>query len=120
MSMPHSKPSPPWSNDSAPCHHAGGKEAGNREQRGLEGRAFSFQFPVSTFEFRVSSFDFRFSSFHFRVSNFGFRVTTIAVAMSGGVDSSTAAALLVENNSDAKPSTGSARASVIGLTMQLW
>ena len=46
---------------------------------------------------------------------------TIAVAMSGGVDSSTAAALLVENNSDSKPSTGSARrASVIGLTMQLW
>ena len=46
---------------------------------------------------------------------------TIAVAMSGGVDSSTAAALLVENNSDFKPSTGPARhASVIGLTMQLW
>ena len=48
-------------------------------------------------------------------------MTTIAVAMSGGVDSSTAAALLVENNSDSKPSTGSARhAPVIGLTMQLW
>jgi tRNA-specific 2-thiouridylase len=48
-------------------------------------------------------------------------MTTIAVAMSGGVDSSTAAALLVENNSDSKHSTGSARhASVIGLTMQLW
>ena len=46
---------------------------------------------------------------------------TIAVAMSGGVDSSTAAALLVENNSDSKPRTGSAgHASVIGLTMQLW
>ena len=46
---------------------------------------------------------------------------TIAVAMSGGVDSSTAAVLLVENNSDSKPRTGSARhASVIGLTMQLW
>jgi tRNA-specific 2-thiouridylase len=45
----------------------------------------------------------------------------IAVAMSGGVDSSTAAALLVENNSDFKPATGSARhASVVGLTMQLW
>jgi tRNA-specific 2-thiouridylase len=45
----------------------------------------------------------------------------IAVAMSGGVDSSTAAALLVENNSDSKPGPGSARqASVIGLTMQLW
>ncbi len=37
---------------------------------------------------------------------------TIAVAMSGGVDSSTAAALLVENNA-----TGD---SVVGLTMQLW
>jgi tRNA-specific 2-thiouridylase len=46
---------------------------------------------------------------------------TVAVAMSGGVDSSTAAALLVENNSDSKPVTASARhASVIGLTMQLW
>jgi tRNA-specific 2-thiouridylase len=46
---------------------------------------------------------------------------TIAVAMSGGVDSSTAAALLVENNSDSKPATRSARhAGVIGLTMQLW
>jgi tRNA-specific 2-thiouridylase len=46
---------------------------------------------------------------------------TIAVAMSGGVDSSTAAALLVENNSDSKPRSGSThRASVIGLTMQLW
>ena len=37
---------------------------------------------------------------------------TIAVAMSGGVDSSTAAALLVENNSNS--------GSVVGLTMQLW
>ena len=46
---------------------------------------------------------------------------TIAVAMSGGVDSSTAAALLVEDNSDSKRGTGSARrASVVGLTMQLW
>jgi len=46
---------------------------------------------------------------------------TIAVAMSGGVDSSTAAALLVEYNSDSKPAAGSAHpASVIGLTMQLW
>jgi tRNA-specific 2-thiouridylase len=35
---------------------------------------------------------------------------TIAIAMSGGVDSSTAAALLAENNSG----------SLIGLTMQLW
>jgi len=41
----------------------------------------------------------------------------IAVAMSGGVDSSTAAALLAENNSLA----GSAsHAPVVGLTMQLW
>ena len=36
---------------------------------------------------------------------------TIAVAMSGGVDSSTAAALLAENNP---------QESLIGLTMQLW
>jgi tRNA-specific 2-thiouridylase len=46
---------------------------------------------------------------------------TVAVAMSGGVDSSTAAALLVENNSDSKPAPGSTRpTTVIGLTMQLW
>ncbi len=37
---------------------------------------------------------------------------TTAVAMSGGVDSSTAAALLVENNSNS--------GGVVGLTMQLW
>lgn len=37
---------------------------------------------------------------------------TIAIAMSGGVDSSTAAALLVGNNSD--------HGSIVGLTMQLW
>jgi tRNA-specific 2-thiouridylase len=37
---------------------------------------------------------------------------TIAIAMSGGVDSSTAAALLVENNSQED--------RVVGLTMQLW
>jgi tRNA-uridine 2-sulfurtransferase len=37
---------------------------------------------------------------------------TIAVAMSGGVDSSTVAALLAENNSQ--------NGSVVGLTMQLW
>lgn len=42
---------------------------------------------------------------------------TIAVAMSGGVDSSTAAALLAENNSVAGHN-GSTR--VVGLTMQLW
>ena len=58
---------------------------------------------------------------------------TIAVAMSGGVDSSTAAALLAENNSiaasaaagadgsDARGQGGTAsRAPVVGLTMQLW
>jgi tRNA-uridine 2-sulfurtransferase len=37
---------------------------------------------------------------------------TIAVAMSGGVDSSVVAALLAENNSE--------NSSVVGLTMQLW
>jgi tRNA-uridine 2-sulfurtransferase len=42
---------------------------------------------------------------------------TIAVAMSGGVDSSTAAAILAENNSNHDPSAG---ARVVGLTMQLW
>ncbi len=42
---------------------------------------------------------------------------TIAVAMSGGVDSSTAAALLAENN-PANGHGGSHR--VVGLTMQLW
>ena len=46
---------------------------------------------------------------------------TIAVAMSGGVDSSTAAALLVENNSASMLTPSSAHnGSVIGLTMQLW
>jgi len=58
---------------------------------------------------------------------------TIAVAMSGGVDSSTAAALLVENNSIAKNAAAgcdansvrgdggsSSRAPLVGLTMQLW
>ncbi|MGH9402375.1 MAG: tRNA 2-thiouridine(34) synthase MnmA [Terriglobia bacterium] len=38
---------------------------------------------------------------------------TIAVAMSGGVDSSAAAAILAENNSGSE-------SSVVGLTMQLW
>ena len=48
-------------------------------------------------------------------------MTTIAVAMSGGVDSSTAAALLVEANSDSKLAPNSTpNGSVIGLTMQLW
>jgi tRNA-specific 2-thiouridylase len=53
---------------------------------------------------------------------------TIAVAMSGGVDSSTAAALLAENNSmtasaaDGPHAVGgrASRAPVVGLTMQLW
>jgi len=46
---------------------------------------------------------------------------TTAIAMSGGVDSSTAAALLVENNPDGSPATASDhRSRVIGLTMQLW
>jgi tRNA-specific 2-thiouridylase len=41
--------------------------------------------------------------------------------MSGGVDSSTAAALLVENNSDSLPTAAAApHDAVIGLTMQLW
>jgi tRNA-specific 2-thiouridylase len=42
---------------------------------------------------------------------------TIAIAMSGGVDSSTAAALLAENNSH-RPAGASP--AVVGLTMQLW
>ena len=46
---------------------------------------------------------------------------SIAVAMSGGVDSSTAAALLVENNSEAQVPRGRTQPdSVVGLTMQLW
>ena len=45
----------------------------------------------------------------------------VAVAMSGGVDSSTAAALLTEKNSDVRPGAECPQpASVIGLTMQLW
>jgi tRNA-uridine 2-sulfurtransferase len=42
---------------------------------------------------------------------------TVAVAMSGGVDSSTAAALLAEHNSTA---AGDGSPGVVGLTMQLW
>jgi len=42
---------------------------------------------------------------------------TIAVAMSGGVDSSTAAALLADNRSAETPG---APPEVVGLTMQLW
>jgi len=46
---------------------------------------------------------------------------TIAVAMSGGVDSSTAAALLTEKNPDIQPGAECPQPdSVIGLTMQLW
>jgi len=47
---------------------------------------------------------------------------TIAVAMSGGVDSSTAAAILAENNSGgaSTPCDASGDARVVGLTMQLW
>jgi tRNA-specific 2-thiouridylase len=42
---------------------------------------------------------------------------SIAVAMSGGVDSSTAAALLAESHS---PDPSAASPEVVGLTMQLW
>ena len=42
---------------------------------------------------------------------------TIAIAMSGGVDSSVAAALLAENNSNAD---SSGTPAVVGMTMQLW
>jgi tRNA-uridine 2-sulfurtransferase len=55
---------------------------------------------------------------------------TIAVAMSGGVDSSTAAALLAENNPAVAPVSSPAKSAamgtsplqvrVVGLTMQLW
>jgi len=47
---------------------------------------------------------------------------TVAVAMSGGVDSSTAAALLAEQNTNhaGRGSNGSAVSRVVGLTMQLW
>src|SRR6266542_3746963 len=46
---------------------------------------------------------------------------TIAVAMSGGVDSSTAAALLAENNPAVATAAPAERPwHVVGLTMQLW
>jgi len=46
---------------------------------------------------------------------------TIAIAMSGGVDSSTAAALVVEDNAGVHGAAGAdGRARVVGLTMQLW
>ena len=49
-------------------------------------------------------------------------MSTIAVAMSGGVDSSTAAALLAGDNSNSSPEGRDAAvpARVVGLTMQLW
>jgi tRNA-uridine 2-sulfurtransferase len=73
------------------------------------------------FGIHLCIFEFPVSSFHFRVSNFDFPVMTIAVAMSGGVDSSTVAALLVENNPDARLPAGCTQTdSVVGLTMQLW
>ena len=49
---------------------------------------------------------------------------TIAVAMSGGVDSSTAAAILAESNSlasgEAQSASSNGAEAVVGLTMQLW
>jgi len=49
---------------------------------------------------------------------------TIAVAMSGGVDSSTAAAILAESNSlasgEAPSASSNGAEAVVGLTMQLW
>ena len=45
--------------------------------------------------------------------------TTIAVAMSGGVDSSTAAAILARSGTGPDGPAGS-RPSVVGLTLQLW
>ncbi|MFZ1087106.1 MAG: tRNA 2-thiouridine(34) synthase MnmA [Terracidiphilus sp.] len=45
---------------------------------------------------------------------------TIAVAMSGGVDSSTVAAMLAQSTSGAGGGTCGADHSVVGLTLQLW
>ena len=49
---------------------------------------------------------------------------TIAVAMSGGVDSSTVAAILAQNNSlasgEAPSASSNGAEAVVGLTMQLW
>ena len=51
-------------------------------------------------------------------------MSTIAVAMSGGVDSSTAAAILAESNSlasgEAPSASSNGAEAVVGLTMQLW
>ena len=46
--------------------------------------------------------------------------TTIAVAMSGGVDSSTVAAMLARSTSGGGDCASGARYSVVGLTLQLW
>jgi tRNA-specific 2-thiouridylase len=48
--------------------------------------------------------------------------TTIAVAMSGGVDSSTVAAMLAHggDGGDVSRSSGDSRNTVVGLTLQLW
>ena len=45
---------------------------------------------------------------------------TTAVAMSGGVDSSTVAALLAENNSSDQLAHADGPPRLVGLTMQLW
>jgi tRNA-specific 2-thiouridylase len=45
---------------------------------------------------------------------------TIAVAMSGGVDSSTAAAILARGGDGAGNGMGDSRIAVVGLTLQLW
>jgi len=46
--------------------------------------------------------------------------TTIAVAMSGGVDSSTAAAVLARGSDGAGDGLGVSHSNVVGLTLQLW
>jgi len=46
--------------------------------------------------------------------------TTIAVAMSGGVDSSTAAAMLARGDDGAGNGICDSRSAVVGLTLQLW
>jgi tRNA-specific 2-thiouridylase len=72
-------------------------------------------------DFRLTIADWKKTALRNRQSAIGNSGATkampIAVAMSGGVDSSTAAALLAENNST-NPSGSSPE--VVGLTMQLW
>ena len=46
--------------------------------------------------------------------------TTIAVAMSGGVDSSTAAAILAREGDGDGSGSADSRNTVVGLTLQLW